>query len=72
MHSIVLNTSKYNRFRFGIGDTFSQGKQVDYVLGEWIGEEQKLLPERIEKATEIIKSFGLAGITNTMNSFNGK
>ena len=68
----VLNTSKYNRFRFGIGDTFSQGKQVDYVLGEWIGEEQKLLPERIEKATEIIKSFGLAGITNTMNSFNGK
>ena len=68
----VLNTTKYNRFRFGIGDTFSQGKQIDYVLGEWISEEQKLLPERLEKATEMIKSFGLAGITNTMNSFNGK
>lgn len=68
----LLNTTKYNRFRFGISDTFSQGKQIDYVLGEWIEEEKKLLPERLEKATEAIKSFGLAGITNTMNSFNGK
>lgn len=69
---LVLNTTQYNRFRFGIGDTFSQGRQVDYVLGEWIEEEQKLLPERLEKATEAIKSFGLAGMANTMNSFNGK
>jgi len=69
---LLLNTTKYNRFRFGIGDTFSQGKQIDYVLGEWINEEEKLLPERLEKAIEAIKSFGLAGITNTMNSFNGK
>ncbi len=69
---LVLNTTKYNRFRFGIGDTFSQGRQVDYVLGNWIEEENKLLPERLEKAVEAIKSFGLAGINNTMNSFNGK
>jgi len=69
---LILNTTKYNRFRFGISDTFSQGKQIDYVLGEWISEEEKLLPERLEKAIEAIKSFGLAGITNTMNSFNGK
>lgn len=69
---LILNTTKYNRFRFGISDTFSQGKQIDYVLGNWITEEEKLLPERLEKAVEAIKSFGLAGITNTMNSFNGK
>ncbi|MFK5982570.1 MAG: aminoacyl-tRNA hydrolase [Flavobacteriaceae bacterium] len=69
---LILNTTKYNRFRFGISDTFSQGKQIDYVLGKWISEEEKLLPERLEKAIEAIKSFGLAGITNTMNSFNGK
>jgi len=69
---LILNTNKYNRFRFGISDTFSQGKQIDYVLGKWIYEEEKLLPERLEKAIEAIKSFGLAGITNTMNSFNGK
>jgi len=68
----ILNTTKYNRFRFGISDAFSQGRQVDYVLGEWIDEEEKLLPERLEKAIEAIKSFGLAGMANTMNTFNGK
>ena len=67
-----LNTNKYNRFRFGISDAFSKGKQVDYVLGEWTEEERLKLNERLEKSTEIIKSFGLAGINNTMNSFNGK
>ena len=69
---LILNTTKYNRFRFGISDTFSQGRQVDYVLSEWIDEEEKLLPKRIEKAIEAIKSFGLAGMANTMNTYNGK
>ncbi|MFD1094710.1 aminoacyl-tRNA hydrolase [Salegentibacter chungangensis] len=68
----VLNTSKYNRFRFGISDEFSKGRQVDYVLGEWDEEEQKKLPERLEKSAELIKSFGTAGVSNTMNTFNGK
>ncbi len=68
----TLNTTKYNRFRFGISDAFSKGKQVDYVLGEWSLEEEEKLAERLEKSTEIIKSFGLAGINNTMNAFNGK
>ena len=67
-----LNTTTYNRFRFGISDEFTKGRQVDYVLGEWGEEEEKLLPERLDKAAEIIKSFGTAGITNTMNTFNGK
>ena len=67
-----LNTSQYNRFRFGISDAFGKGKQVDYVLGEWTDTENIELNERLEKSIEIIKSFGLAGINNTMNSFNGK
>ncbi|MDG1731130.1 MAG: aminoacyl-tRNA hydrolase [Algibacter sp.] len=67
-----LNTVKYNRFRFGISDAFSKGRQVDYVLGEWTDEETEQLKERFEKSTEIIKSFALAGINNTMNTFNGK
>jgi len=67
-----LNTTKYNRFRFGISDAFSKGKQVDYVLGEWTNEEKAKLDERLEKSSELIKTFGLAGISNTMNSFNGK
>lgn len=67
-----LNTSKYNRFRFGISDAFSKGRQVDYVLGEWEDDENTKLPERYEKSAEIVKSFGTAGINNTMNNFNGK
>ncbi len=69
---LQLQTNKYNRFRFGISDEFSKGRQVDYVLGKWTTEENDKLPERLDKATEIIKSFGLSGVSNTMNSFNGK
>ena len=67
-----LMTSAYNRFRFGISDDFSKGRQVDYVLGEWDRKEEASLPERLAKSVEVIKSFGTAGITNTMNNFNGK
>ena len=67
-----LNTTKYNRFRFGISDAFTKGRQVDYVLGEWTPEETNLLKERLDQSVKIIKSFGLAGINNTMNTFNGK
>ncbi|MFD2726176.1 aminoacyl-tRNA hydrolase [Hyunsoonleella rubra] len=67
-----LNTTKYNRFRFGISDAFSKGRQVDYVLGEWTEDEYSKLPERLDKSAELIKSFVLSGVNNTMNTFNGK
>ncbi|WP_191858232.1 aminoacyl-tRNA hydrolase [Hanstruepera ponticola] len=67
-----LQTTKYNRFRFGISDEFSKGRQVDYVLGEWNDDEKSKLPERLEKSVELIKSFGTAGVNITMNTFNGK
>lgn len=68
----TLNTSEYPRFRFGISDEFKKGQQVSYVLGEWDENEKKALPERLEVASEAIKSFVLAGLANTMNAFNGK
>ena len=67
-----LQTTKYNRFRFGISDAFSKGRQVDYVLGEWNEEENSKLDERLETSAELVKSFALAGVNNTMNQFNGK
>ena len=70
--NLVLNTQNYTRFRFGISDEFKKGKQVDYVLGEWDDAEKLALPERLELASEIIKSFGTAGLENTMTAFNGK
>lgn len=68
----VLGTSNYARVRFGIGNEFNQGQQIDYVLGEWDNEEQAKLPERIDAAVEIIKSFGTVGLERTMNQFNNK
>ncbi len=68
----TLQTTNYNRFRFGISDAFSKGRQVDYVLGEWEAEEENQLPERLEQSAKIIESFALAGMNNTMNTFNGK
>ncbi|MBN4070163.1 aminoacyl-tRNA hydrolase [Olleya sp. AH-315-F22] len=67
-----LKTTNYNRFRFGISDSFGQGRQTDYVLGTWSDEELQELPERLDKSIVLIKSFGLAGINITMNKFNGK
>ena len=66
----VLGTQAYARLRFGIGNDFLRGGQVDYVLSGFSDEEWEILPERIEKACEIIKSFCLAGITITMNQYN--
>lgn len=67
-----LGTNVYPRFRFGISGNFSKGRQVDYVLGEWNKEETSLLIERLPTSAKIITSFGTAGLTNTMNTFNGK
>lgn len=69
---LLLNTSDYPRFRFGISDEFKKGQQVDYVLGEWTEEEKAKLPERYEMAANAIRSFALAGLANTMSDFNGK
>ncbi|MDR2683011.1 MAG: aminoacyl-tRNA hydrolase [Dysgonamonadaceae bacterium] len=68
----TLGTQQYNRLRFGIDNRFPQGRQIDYVLGDFTEEEQKLLPERMEIAMEIIRSFCLAGVDNTMNQYNNK
>ena len=66
----ILQTTVYNRFRFGIGADFTKGRQVDYVLGEWSPEEQTTLEERLKKATELVISFVASGVQNTMNAFN--
>lgn len=64
--------NNYARLRIGIGDEFSKGRQVDYVLGEWTTEEQEALPEILKYAADTVKSFGAIGLTHTMNAFNKK
>ncbi len=68
----TLGTQNYSRLRFGIGNNFPKGGQIDFVLGKFDDEDKKILPERIELAGEIIKSFCLAGLNITMNQYNNK
>lgn len=68
----TLQTENVPRLRFGIGSEFQRGKQVDYVLGEWSEDEQKILNERIDQAVLMIKSFIGIGIDRTMSDFNNK
>lgn len=70
--SSVLGTQQYARLRFGIGNDFPRGGQVDFVLGEFTDEDLKTMDERLELAGEMVKSFALSGILFTMNHFNKK
>jgi len=68
----ILGTQDYARLRFGIGNEFPKGHQVEHVLSPFLKEEQDLMSARLEKAGEIIKSFCLSGLQTTMNQFNNK
>tara|TARA_B100000900_G_scaffold346047_1_gene310682 strand:+ start:934 stop:1500 length:567 start_codon:yes stop_codon:yes gene_type:complete len=68
----TLNGTSFSRIRFGVGNKFSKGKQVDYVLGQWSNEEDSALSERVDTALEMIKSFVMVGAAQTMTLFNGK
>lgn len=68
----VLGTQAYARLRFGIGNDFPRGGQVDYVLGQFTEENLQTMEERLTVADEMIKSFCLSGIQFTMNHFNKK
>lgn len=66
----VLGTSSYARLRFGIGNGFRRGGQIDYVLGRWSKEESEQLPPLIERSCSIIESFVTQGLQRTMNLYN--
>lgn len=65
-----LGTTSYPKLRFGIGNSYPKGAQVDFVLGKWAKEEEPLVKKKIETSVEVIESFAAAGITNTMNKYN--
>jgi len=68
----TIGSTNFSRLRIGIGNDFSKGYQVDYVLGRWTSEEQKTLIPRIETTVDLVKSFVLIGPERTMNFFNKK
>ena len=68
----TLGTGKYARLRFGIGDDFRKGSQVEHVLSKWSAEESKELVDRIAQAGETIRSFATIGLSRTMSQYNNK
>lgn len=65
-----LGTQNYARLKFGVGNDFPKGGQIDFVLGEFPPEEKKELPEKLKHASEAVKSFCLSGAAFTMTHFN--
>ena len=68
----VLGDSHYPRLRFGVGDDFSKGKQVEYVLSNFSDEDYFTMDNRMEMAVKMIQAFATMGIERTMSDFNGK
>jgi peptidyl-tRNA hydrolase, PTH1 family len=66
----TLGTTEYAKLRFGIGNTFTKGRQVDFVLGKWTPEEEPVVKLKIEKCVEVIESWAAAGLPATMNKIN--
>ena len=68
----ILATQNYSRLRFGIGNDFPKGGQIDFVLGTFSEEDEAALPAKLEMCGKIIADFCLAGIQHTMNQYNNK
>ena len=68
----MLGTTEYAKLRFGIGNDYPKGYQVDYVLGKWKKEEEPLVKLKIEKSVEVIENFAVMGISMAMNQVNNK
>src|SRR5699024_3576903 len=66
----LLGNNRYPRLRFGIGNDFSKGKQIDFVLQRWNSDELPAIQKKIETSVEIIQSFVFAGVQNTMSKYN--
>jgi PTH1 family peptidyl-tRNA hydrolase len=66
----VLGTDQFPKLRFGIGNNFPRGMQVDFVLGNWQPEEQPIVNQKIAACMETIENIAVIGIERTMNLIN--
>lgn len=65
-----LGTPNYARLRFGVGNDFPKGGQIDFVLGKFPPEEREKLPEVLKRAADAVRTYCLAGPDIAMNRFN--
>ena len=69
---LTLGTDQYAKLRFGIGNDFPKGRQVEFVLGKWGAKEIPIVNQKIEKCGEVIESFAAIGLEKTMNMINNQ
>lgn len=67
----VLGTLDYARMRFGVGNDFQKGRQVEYVLGQWTPQDLTSIAPGIDKAMDAIKAFAVEPLSQVMTRFNG-
>lgn len=67
---LTLGTDQYPKLRFGIGNNFPKGRQVDFVLGKWQAAEQGMVNQKVAKCVEIIELFASIGLEKTMSQVN--
>ena len=68
----TLGGQGFNRLRFGIGNDFPRGAQVDFVLSRFSPDDEKLVDEKVPVACDAIKAFALSGIQFAMCNYNNK
>ena len=66
----MLGTQDYARLRIGIGNDFSRGGQIDFVLGELSPEETAEKPGICTRAIEGVKAYAALGVDRAMNIVN--
>jgi PTH1 family peptidyl-tRNA hydrolase len=67
---LMLQTDQYPRLRFGVGNNFPKGRQVEFVLGRWTPSELPIVKEKILKSIDAIECFATQGLPKTMTLFN--
>lgn len=68
----MIGTQDYARIRVGIGNDFSRGGQIDFVLGGLSPEEKEQMPQICDKVIEGVKAFSTIGPDRAMNIVNTK
>jgi PTH1 family peptidyl-tRNA hydrolase len=66
----TLQSDQYPRLRFGVGNNYPKGRQIEFVLGKWTPEELPLVKEKILRSVELIESFASIGVARTMSLYN--
>ena len=66
----MLESQDWARLRIGVGHDFGQGRQIDYVLGEFSEEQKNEIPELAKKIIAGARTWAFVGIGQAMNQLN--